>query len=159
MLISVIQQISITENQYYKLRRCFLQILKSRWMKKYKDEFDHKKWKKFEKLKKNDRCSYTGYEVEHGTSKVKYKTMIKQNTQELRLFTSNQTLEKLFLCLFNIDNIFDTDTNTSDKVVELDITKYLQFIQVMTIFLYLHYHSKKTRISSSLELFNRINSK
>lgn len=149
----------ITEGQYYKLRRCFLQILKSRWMKKYKDEFDHKKWKKFEKLKKNDRCSYTGYEVEHGTSKVKYKTMIKQNTQELRLFTSNQTLEKLFLCLFNIDNIFDTNTNTSDKVVELDITKYLQFIQVMTIFLYLHYHSKKTRISSSLELFNRINSK
>ena len=112
----------LTEGEFYKLRRVFLGCMKSRWIRKFGSEFDYKKWKRFERFNKS-RGGKLDYVVSHGTSNIKYTTTLNMDRcqLELKLFLSNDMLKKLFSCLFNISDIFDTDT----RVLRFDRSKFV----------------------------------
>lgn len=81
----------ITEKDWGKVRRVFINALKGTWMRKYKGKFNWRKWKEYERYLK---CGYR---------KIKYTTQtigIWKLNPEVSLFMKNEDMTRLCMCLF-----------------------------------------------------------
>ena len=82
---------NITDEEWGKLRRVFINCVKSQWLRKHKGNFNWVKWKEYERYLKS------GYRV------IKYKTCsvgIWKLEPEVWLFIENEMMSRLLTCLF-----------------------------------------------------------
>ena len=82
---------NITDEEWGKLRRVFINCVKSQWLRKHKGNFNWVKWKEYERYLKS------GYRV------IEYKTCsvgIWKLEPEVWLFIENEMMSRLLTCLF-----------------------------------------------------------
>jgi len=114
---------NITDKEWGKIRRVFINCVKSQWLRKHKGDFNWVKWKEYERYLKS------------GYRKLKYKTCtvgIWKLEPEVWLFMENKTVGRLLKCLFpekkevfkspNKSSSFKDWVNTKEEPFPIGIT-------------------------------------
>ena len=105
---------NITDKEWGKLRRVFINCVKSQWLRKHKGNFNWVKWKEYERYLKS------------GYRKLKYKTCtvgIWKLEPEVWLFMENKTVGRLLKCLFPEKKEVFKSTNKSSSFKDWVNTK------------------------------------
>ena len=114
---------NITDKEWGKIRRVFINCVKSQWLRKHKGNFNWVKWKEYERYLKS------------GYRKLKYTTCtvgIWKLEPEVWLFMENKTVGRLLKCLFpekkevfkspNKSSSFKDWVNTKEEPFPIGIT-------------------------------------